>query len=336
MRRPIGRHASSGGGIEFACVALVMAAATLVYGQGGSAAGIGEATNSPQPVKRDYRFEVASIRPGGPPTGQEYKAGKQGYTPGRFRETNMMFSAMGWEALDVKQSYQFEYPHWMDSTFFTINATLPDGATKADLPIMFQHLLEDRFGLMFHHETRQMSGYELVMAKSGPKLTKSAGPAPDKAADNSLSAAIPFGSGIEFKDGAAVFTKDARSAKVCGGPSATCWLHGHDKSMKALASDLANEFDVPVMNATGLEGGYDYTLTFTAVPKSSRGIVLRPLPAGAGPWPAAGEDGAPAPLEHPFLRDALREQLGLELTAVKNVPVDVVVVDSANKLPTEN
>jgi uncharacterized protein (TIGR03435 family) len=42
------------------------------------------------------------------------------------------------------------------------------------------------------------------------------------------------------------------------------------------------------------------------------------------------------PLDHPLLRDALREQLGLELRPVKNVPLDVVVLDSANKVPTEN
>ena len=42
------------------------------------------------------------------------------------------------------------------------------------------------------------------------------------------------------------------------------------------------------------------------------------------------------PLAHPLLHEALKEQLGLELRTVKNVPVDVVVLDSANKEPTEN
>jgi uncharacterized protein (TIGR03435 family) len=36
------------------------------------------------------------------------------------------------------------------------------------------------------------------------------------------------------------------------------------------------------------------------------------------------------------LHEALKEQLGLELRPVKNVPVDVVVIDSANREPTEN
>jgi uncharacterized protein (TIGR03435 family) len=52
--------------------------------------------------------------------------------------------------------------------------------------------------------------------------------------------------------------------------------------------------------------------------------------------PPADGEGASTPLENPLLRDALREQLGLELRPVKNVSIDVVVIDSANKVPTEN
>ena len=60
------------------------------------------------------------------------------------------------------------------------------------------------------------------------------------------------------------------------------------------------------------------------------GIVVSP---GGGTPVTELPDG---PLDHPLLSDALREQLGLELRPVKNVPVDVVVLDSANKQPTEN
>jgi uncharacterized protein (TIGR03435 family) len=37
-----------------------------------------------------------------------------------------------------------------------------------------------------------------------------------------------------------------------------------------------------------------------------------------------------------LLHQALKEQLGLEVMPMKNVPIDVVVLDSANKQPTEN
>lgn len=334
MRRQVRKHASRGAGVGFACLALLMATASYLYGQDKSAAQAGNASGPAQPAQRDYRFEVASIRPGSPPTGQEYKAGSQGYTPGRFRETNMRFSAMAGMAFGIKQNYEVECPHWMDSTFFTINATLPEGATKADLPIMFQHLLEDRFGIVFHHETRQMAGYELVVAKSGAKFAKSVGSAPDNPANNSPSAAMPFSPGIEFKNGVPQFTKDARSGQLWFG--STAMWHGRDRTMKALASDLAAQFDGPVMDATGLEGEYDYMLTFTPVPRSTGGIVVSPLPPPASPNPTSGGDEASVPMEHPLLRDALREQLGLELRPVKNVSIDVVIIDSANKMPTDN
>jgi uncharacterized protein (TIGR03435 family) len=55
-----------------------------------------------------------------------------------------------------------------------------------------------------------------------------------------------------------------------------------------------------------------------------------------GTAPPAGVEEASTPLETPLLRDALREQLGLELKPIKNVSIDVVVVDSASKVPTEN
>ena len=88
--------------------------------------------------------------------------------------------------------------------------------------------------------------------------------------------------------------------------------------MQALAADLAGKLAMPVMDATGLEGGYDYTLIFNSEVTS-------------GP-----EVGEGLPSEYPFLRDALRQQLGLELMPVKDVPIDVVIIDSANKKPTEN
>ena len=136
------------------------------------------------------------------------------------------------------------------------------------------------------------------------------------------------GPGFEIKNGEVQFDKDARSMDMCFGGG--CALHARNQTMQALATNLANRLDVPVMDATGLEGGYDYTVMFTPEPSSRPGIVVGP---GGGVPMTELPDG---PLQHPLLRDALREQLGLELRPIKNVPVDVVVIDSANKVPTEN
>jgi uncharacterized protein (TIGR03435 family) len=313
-----------------------MAAANYLSGQEKSAAQAGNASDSAQPVRRDYRFEVASVRPSDPPNGREYGAGPipPSYTPGHYRELKITIPALAFQAFRLKHGYELENPRWMDSTYFTVNATLPEGATKADLPIMIQHLLEDRFGLVFHHVTRQMAGYELVVAKSGPKLTKSAGPAPPAPVSDGSTDSILKRSGIEMKNGVPQYTKDAGSGQLWVG-GAVIW-RGRDKTMKNLATDLSNYIylNAPVMDATGLEGEYDYTFTFTPEPTGQgNGVVLSPGGGVPVSGPAAGGDEPP---EHPLLRDALREQLGLKLQPVKNVPVDVVVLDSANKVPTEN
>jgi uncharacterized protein (TIGR03435 family) len=57
----------------------------------------------------------------------------------------------------------------------------------------------------------------------------------------------------------------------------------------------------------------------------------------AGPPPSAQESaGAATPSSLPSLWDAIQRQLGLKLEPVKNVPVEVVVLEKANKDPTEN
>ncbi len=290
------------------------------FGQGAESPAT--ASGSAQPVKRDYRFEVASIRPADPPTGHKGPP-EPAYSPGRYRENNVSFAVLAWKGFSVKHAYEIEYPRWMGSTYFTLNATLPEGATKADLPIMIQHLLEDRFGLVFHHEMRRMGGYELVVAKSGLRLAASAGPVSDGSTIK--------GPSIEVKNGVPQFTKDAGSGQLLTLTMAT-W-RGRNKTMNSLAADLAGELGAPVMDATGLEGEYDYTLTFSPEVTSSQANVVSPLPLGGAPGPAVGEGAPPV---HLLLRDALQEQLGLKLQPVRNVPVDVVVLDSAKKEPSEN
>jgi uncharacterized protein (TIGR03435 family) len=220
--------------------------------------------------------------------------------------------------------FEMEFPSWMKSARFNVMATIPEGAAKTDLPVMIRRLLEDRFGLVYHREVRHMAGYQLVVAKSGPKLAKSELP----------SAAVPGpgDSDIEVKNGRPQFTKGAGSGHLViaiGG--ATEIFRGRSKTMKNLADDLARKLDAPVNDETGLEGEYDYTLTFAPEPRASPVDVV--FPPNAAPAPARNEDEVTA---LPSLRDALQSQLGLKLQPVKDVGVEVVVLDSAKKTPTEN
>jgi uncharacterized protein (TIGR03435 family) len=269
-----------------------------------------------QPVQRDYRFEVASIRHTEPQGPGKYGT-MQPFAPGPYHDERSRLDGLAGRAFGIKHGYQIQTLGWMnsDSAWFSINATVPEAATKDDVPTMLRHMLEDRFALKYHHETRQIDGYELVVAKPGPKLTISAGP-PDKSAVR--------GPTIEVKGGVPQFSKDAGSGQLYYG--ATALWRGRNKTMQSLASDLADRLHLPVVDATRLADEYDYTLVYTPGDE-----MYAP-----GTAPLSGANDASTPLEHPMLLDALREQLGLELRPAKKIPIDVVVIDSANKEPSEN
>ena len=66
-------------------------------------------------------------------------------------------------------------PDWLEGgQRFDVSAKLPDGATRDQIPEMFQSLLEDRFGLVFHHESRERPILALVVAKGGLKVQPAA------------------------------------------------------------------------------------------------------------------------------------------------------------------
>jgi Protein of unknown function (DUF3738). len=286
-----------------------------------SAAGASKASSSAQPAKRDYRFEVASIRPGDP--SGRWTGALAPSSPGRFAAESATIVSLAMQAFGVKQMFQIEWQPWMVSAHFNVEATIPESATDADLPIMIQRLLEDRFGLVFHRETRRMAGYELVVAKSGPKLAKSATAPSGEPARK--------GGDIEMKNGVPQFTKDAGSGTLL--TLTTAIWRGRNETMKGLAGRLAGSLGAPVMDATGLEGEYDYTLTFTPEAKPLPGNMVVMSPPGAAPAQEPRQDEF---LTNPLLRDALQIQLGLKLQPVKDVPAEVVVLDSARKEPTEN
>jgi uncharacterized protein (TIGR03435 family) len=66
--------------------------------------------------------------------------------------------------------YQVVAPSWMKEARYSLNATLPDGASKADIPAMLQDLLTDRFHLSVHRELRETPVYALTVAESQHKL----------------------------------------------------------------------------------------------------------------------------------------------------------------------
>jgi uncharacterized protein (TIGR03435 family) len=153
---------------------------------------------------------------------------------------------------------------------------------------MIRTLLEDRFKLVIRREKRELPTYALVVA-SGPKLTK------NDANPNGLP-------GLGF-----------RAPGMLGVVNAT---------MSDFVSVMqSNVLDRPVVDRTGLQGRFDFTLNWTPDESQFRGMGLQIPPP-------------PADAKFPGLFTAIQEQLGLRLESV-TAPVEVLVIDRVER-PTDN
>jgi len=97
-------------------------------------------------------------------------------------------------------------------------------------------------------------------------------------------------------------------------------------SLSRLADALSNWMDRPVLDMTGIKGIYDIDLEWT--PDEGQPGAPRLAPGGEGARPEAGGD-------NPSIFTAVQEKLGLKLEGRKS-PAEIIVVDRAEKVPTEN
>ena len=90
---------------------------------------------------------------------------------GRLNYTNVTLGDLAAEAFRVQRT-QISGPDFLDAARFDVMAKIPEGASRERIPEMLRSLLADRFGLKVHEETKELPIYELVAAKSGPKMAK--------------------------------------------------------------------------------------------------------------------------------------------------------------------
>jgi uncharacterized protein (TIGR03435 family) len=273
-------------------------------------------------------FEAASIKPSPPPTvlptrqpnGARFEGGcrrwPQTADPRLFTCENISLRSLILAAYGVF-SNQLSAPD-LPSTRFDLRATVPEGARMEQLSLMLQSLLEDRFKLRVHREKREMPRYELVIAKGGPKFKESA-PVAAKDDDATFMTGPPKldqdGYPIVGPRGGTVIVKDKAR------------MHNPEMTMQALASQLSSQLEAPVTDATSLTGKYDIDMHWIYWPFRTATASVPPLPGG--------EPAASAP-PGPTLTQALENQLGLRVESTKGPVVDFVVVDHAEKVPTQN
>ena len=236
---------------------------------------------APKPVSQALSFEAASIKPTQSPTGSA--SGIRTDT-GRIMGRNVTLKRCIRGAYDIPETLIFGGPAWVSEDRYDIDATAAGPARTPELTIMLQSLLADRFQLVFHRERREVSGYALVLAKGRIKAELSA--------------------------------KDARAKNNASRGS----LESEASTMANLAQKLSDALRTPVADFTGLDGTYNFKLTWN--------------PDDAQTLSAGGTGRPSAESSAPSIFTALQEQLGLKLESRK-IPVEVIVIDSSSK-PSEN
>jgi uncharacterized protein (TIGR03435 family) len=283
-------------------------------------------------AKEDLAFEVASVKPAAPsPDGRILVGGRGGPgtpDPGQITWTNATLKVLLTIAYDVK-NYQVNGPGWLDSERYDVIAKVPEGATKEQVAVMWQNLLKERFGVVVHHESKEFQVQELVVAKGGPKLKETT---LDPNAQQPPSPTGPPAPPKLDRNGAPEMSGPGLMMMIQMGPAGPMGhMVGRAQSISGLATVLGNQLNQPVVDKTGLTGKYDFNLEY--MPDMSR--MPPPPPGLAAPAPAPGAQSNEASEPGSNLVAAMQQQLGLRLASGK-AKLDVVVVDKAEKVPTEN
>jgi uncharacterized protein (TIGR03435 family) len=230
-------------------------------------------------------FEVAAIRPSKRSDlngGIKALPGGNGYTAENI-PVKLMISLM----YRIPMRQISGGPDWLNSDRYNIEAKADGPYSIDDLHIMFQNLLADRFNLKFHIETKEGPVYALEVEDSGTKI---------KVNQSAQDFRIPMNFAPEGVVGIRVPMPYF------------CWWLGQQLQTSGR----------PVVDHTGLNKNYDFTLTY-----------LPELP------PDFSKDNLPPEVrDRPSIFDALKQQLGLKLIPQKG-PVDHYVIDHIDR-PSDN
>ncbi|HWE52706.1 MAG TPA: TIGR03435 family protein [Bryobacteraceae bacterium] len=295
-------------------------------------------------------FEVATVKPAGPMQNlpAQVLSGKihigMRVEGDRVDIGSMSLASLIQTAYKVKP-WQVAGPGWISDQRFDIVATIPAGVPHDQVPQMLQALLADRFKLTVHHETREHSVYALVVAKGGVKMLpvaeSDAQPNPD-AAKNGFAIDTPNGKmsiNVDGKGGGAVVNSpETGKMRVSVGPDRTMIMEAERMTVPMLVEQLSSFVDRPVMDATGLKGSYQMKLELSMEnlmqAARSRGFDVPMFSGGRGGGRGdAAANAASDPSGNSIFESI--QKLGLKLEPRK-MSLDFIVVDSAEKNPTEN
>jgi uncharacterized protein (TIGR03435 family) len=256
-------------------------------------------------------FDVASVRRTSQGMGAFMRGGPGSSVPGRI-----MYHTIPWEPL-LRRAFgvlndQLKCPGWMTSGeyFYDVNATMPPNTTEEEFRLMLQSLLVDRFHLVYHRSLKSFPAYELTVAIGGPKFRASESAIGGRDAFKPAEGFPVIGPGQSFAMQMPQMLNNAGLIRGTFHQSMSEFL----ERVPYMIMNSNRETGWPryrVVDRTGLEGVYDFTLEY------------------AGGTTLDGPGG-------PSIFQALEQQLGLKLKRTKDIEEELIVVDSADRLPAEN
>lgn len=216
------------------------------------------------------------------------------------------------------ETYLITAPEWTTQAKIAIQALMPEGATKEQLPEMLKDLLVQRFHLAAHITSLPEPVYALTTAKNGPKLNPprdvdqaTCGHWSDKRGFNDFQ-----GCGSVRQLGDRKITTQVSLGDPVGPTRFEITSDGdvREEYLKATMHQLATRMSVPcdgsclnlpVLDRTGIAGAWDFAIERNCS--------------------ASGCDTYASALE----------KIGLKLEKT-TAPVERLVIDQIDKLPTEN
>ena len=228
---------------------------------------------------------------------------------------------LAWQMKD----YQVLGPDWIASERYTVTAKLPEGNfTDEQKREMLQNLLIDRFALKYHTEKKEFAVYALEQGKNGIRMKET--PVDANAAD----AAPPRGLNISASGSEkGVFVDLGQGAYFTFADNK---FVGHKITIPRIVDSLAMYLDKPLVDQTGLPADTAYDLTLPITPEDYRVMLIRSAIHAGIQLPPQAMQLADGSIDSFY---SALDSAGLKLES-KRAPIDVIVVDSANKAPTEN
>jgi len=188
-------------------------------------------------------------------------------------------------AYGILPAQHSEGPSWMEDERYDIVAKAEGNVTDAQMKLMTRTLLAERFQLKVHRETKEVPVLVISQGKTAPKLFP-----PKEGEKYSIHVEPQMGPDQKIASWRVVATRF---------------------SFAQLNETFSRHLERVIVNQTGMDGDFDFTLDMTP------------------------DENRPNPLDPSILIAAMRDQLGLVVKSQK-APVDFLVIDGAEKVVAGN